>query len=142
MSTCALLAPGESATFAGYQLEYEAPFIKDEAHRTVQGGELRLLRDDSLVAILRPSASQYPGRLRFVATPALRVGLDGDLLVWITRFNPEAIEVDMYRYPLMWMLWAGGLITAGGAALALLGRRRPATDAPREVEHEGQTGSG
>ena len=46
------------------------------------------------------------------------------------------ITLDMYRYPLQWMLWVGGLMAAAGAALPLVFRKRSKTEEAAETVRE------
>ena len=43
--------------------------------------------------------------------------------------------LEVFVFPLMWLLWFGGLLTAAGGLYALRARRRPASsDPPHDPE--------
>ncbi len=124
------LAPGESVDFAGYEVTYVAPFFLTERHRDVIGATVELRRGDDVVAVLTPRLNDYPNQVQAVATPAVRVGWLEDVYVSLSRIDGGDITLDLFRYPLQWLLWAGGLLVAAGAALPLLVRKRGRTAAP------------
>ncbi|MEE8332031.1 MAG: cytochrome c-type biogenesis CcmF C-terminal domain-containing protein [Acidimicrobiia bacterium] len=125
---------GETASFGGYELTYEAPFSRNEANRTVVGAELSLSRHGERLVTLRPSINTYTGRRQSVPSPALRVGLTEDFYVSLTRIDGGGISADLFRNPLMWMLWVGGFVIVGGAAWPLtVGRKEREADAEELV---------
>ncbi len=135
--TDAPLSPGESVEFAGYEVAYVAPFFRSERHRDVIGATVELRRGGDVVATLEPRLNDYPNQVQAVPTPAVRVGPVEDIYVSLTRIESGDITLDLFRYPLQWLLWAGGLLTAAGAAVPLVLRKRrrdveaPATEPAR-----------
>ena len=65
-------------------------------------------------------------------TPAVRVGLVDDIYLSLTRIDAGAITLDAFRYPLIWLLWLGGIVTAAGAAVPLV-LRKPRREVPVPV---------
>ena len=119
------LSPGETALFAGYELVYDTPFSRVEPNRTVVGARLEVLRERRPVAVLDPRLNDYGGASGPVITPAVHSTPRGDLYVSITRLDSEGLAADVRAYPLQWMIWLGGLVTASGAGFSLTaGRRR------------------
>lgn len=118
------LRPGEQVAFAGYELAYEAPFSRVEPHRTVVGARIDVLRDGRRVAILDPRLNDYGSTSGPVVTPAVHSTFRGDLYVSLIRLDGEGVQVDVWVYPLQWMIWLGGLVTASGAAFSLVAIRR------------------
>ncbi|MDE0377271.1 MAG: hypothetical protein OXK16_15110, partial [bacterium] len=56
----------------------------------------------------------------------------GDLYVSLTRLDSSGMVADVWSYPLQWMVWLGGLVTAAGAGFSLsavASRRRQAARA-------------
>jgi cytochrome c-type biogenesis protein CcmF len=129
------LEPGESAPFDGYTLTYEAPFSRDEDHRSIVGASIALDRGDDRLAVLRPTLNQFENFAQPVPSPAIRVGLAEDVYVSLVRIDTTAITVDVFRHPLIWMLWAGGAIVVAGA-LWSLAMRKPERAAPVLRERE------
>ena len=125
------LAPGEAAPFAGYELAYEAPFSRTEPHRTAVGAHIRVSRGGSPAADLYPRLNDYGGASGPIITPAVHSTFRGDLYVSLTRIDHEGLHADVWAYPLQWMVWLGGLLTASGAGFSLLAVRRRAGVPPR-----------
>ena len=119
------LAPGERTHFAGYELAYETPFSRVEPNRTVVGARIEVLRDGRLVTVLDPRLNDYGSAAGPVITPAVYSTLRGDLYLSLTRLDNQGLHADVWAYPLQWMVWLGGLITACGAGFSLtaIGRR-------------------
>ena len=129
------LAPGESASFEGYTVAYVGPFARADGHRDVFGATIELRRDGSTVAVMEPRLNQYPNQVQPVPAPAVRVAWNEDVYASLVRLDGGNITLDLYRYPLQWMLWVGGLMAAAGAALPLVLRKR-GRDAPAETVME------
>ena len=121
------LEPGESMQFDGYELEYDAPFSRQEPNRLVVGARIIVKRDGRLIDVMEPALNQYPGFLQAIQTPAVRSTIVGDLYISPTRLDSSGVSADLWYYPMQWMLWLGGLIMASGAAFSLLAIRRSRT---------------
>ncbi|MBI5157380.1 MAG: heme lyase CcmF/NrfE family subunit [Acidimicrobiia bacterium] len=117
---------GESVVVDGYTLTYVSPFLREEAHRTVIGATVAVARGGSDLGTLGPALTQYPNQVQAIPTPSVRIGLREDLYLSLVRLESETARVtlDVYRFPLMWLLWLGGLVIVGGGALSFVGRRR------------------
>ena len=117
---------GESAVFDGYTLSYQGPFLTNEPNRQVLGATIDLSRGDHHIATLRPSLNQYPNQVQPVPTPAVHTGFREDVYLSLVRIEGGTgrVTVDAFRFPLMWMLWLGGLITVLGGVLGFAGRKR------------------
>jgi cytochrome c-type biogenesis protein CcmF len=116
---------GGSADFDGYTLTYEAPFLREQGHRTVIGATIALSRGGSDLGDLRPALTQYPNQVQAIPTPAVHTGLREDVYLSLVRIEEGSarVTIDAYRFPLMWLLWLGGLVIVGGGALSFVGRR-------------------
>ena len=130
------LAPGETARLAGYELEYASPFTRTETNRSAVGARIEVSRDGRRVATLSPRLNLYPNSASPIVTPAVHSTFSRDLYVSLTRLDSGGLAADVWVYPLQWMVWTGGLITAAGAGVSLLAARRPtpAGDRPRRRE--------
>ena len=119
------LEPGESADFDGYTLTYVAPFLSEQGHRTVIGATVELSRGGSDLGRLRPALTQYPNQVQAIPTPSVHTGLREDVYLSLVRIEEGSarVTIDAYRFPLMWLLWLGGLVVVGGGALSFVGRR-------------------
>ncbi len=122
------MQPGDRIEFSGFELEYSKPFVRQEPNRTAIGAEIDVYRDGGRVTTLEPRLNQYESFQQAIQTPAVYSTLRGDLYLSLTRIDDEGLAMDMWDYPLQWMIWAGGLLTAAGAGLSLLAVRVRARD--------------
>jgi cytochrome c-type biogenesis protein CcmF len=117
------LAPGQSAAAGPFTLTFTQTFERQEPHRMVRGARIELRRADRLVAVLEPRFNQYPRQVQAVGTPAVWTGLAQDVYVSLVALEPGRLSLQVIRHPLMWLLWAGGLVTVAGGVWALAGDR-------------------
>jgi len=118
------LTEGESAVVGDYCLEYLGATTRNEPQRTVTGARIRLLRADCEreIVVLEPTVNEYR-RPPSVASPAVHTGVFEDTFVSLIGGTTSEIVLGVSVFPLQWLLWAGGLVTAAGGAWAFLGRR-------------------
>ena len=116
------LEVGQAAVVDDYCFVYDGPVNRTEPNRIVQGVAVRVLRADcsTEVASLQPRVNVYNNSSQPVATPAVHTGLTEDVYLSIAGGGADAVTLDVFVFPLMWMLWAGGLITVAGGAWSLL----------------------
>ncbi len=116
---------GGSADFDGYTLSYVAPFVSEQEHRTVIGATIALSRGSTDLGSLRPALTQYPNQVQAIPTPSVHTGIREDVYLSLVRIEEGSgqVTLDAYRFPLMWLLWLGGLVVVGGGALSFVGRR-------------------
>jgi cytochrome c-type biogenesis protein CcmF len=124
--TTVTLDPGESVVVDGYTLTYLSPFVRDDGHRTLIGASVALSRGDRDLGTLGPALTQYPNQIQAVPTPAVHVGVREDVYLSLVRIEEGTgrVTLDVFRFPLMWLLWLGGLVVVCGGALSFGGRRR------------------
>jgi cytochrome c-type biogenesis protein CcmF len=77
-----------------------------------------------------------------VATPDVRTGLFEDVYVTLAGGGAAEVLISVAVFPLMWLLWAGGLVVVAGGVWALTGRRPRARTAPPEPALRGSVGGG
>lgn len=126
------LQPGESTEFNGYTIEYESPFQYQEPQRTVRGARITILRDSAFIAVMEPTANFYGEGSSGIVTPAVLSRPAGDLYVTIRSLDSDSVTLSLDTSPLIWLLWFGGFVTAGGGFWALWVRRRAES---RDREH-------
>ncbi len=137
------LTPGEAVPVEGYCLRYEGPFTESTAQRSVEGARLVLLRDDCATEIrsMAPRLNRYPNSAQAVATPDVRTGLVDDVYVSLAGGSADEIVLDVFVFPLMWLLWAGGLVTVAGGVWSFVARKppreRPTARPPAEATAHG-----
>jgi len=120
------LTAGQPAAFGPYQVALQGLFERQEPSRQVTGARIQLRQGGRVVRVLAPRLSQYPSQIQAIGTPAVWTGLTQDVYASLTRLDAGTVSLNLYRYPLMWLLWLGGLVAAAGGVVALGVRRRPA----------------
>ena len=128
----ATLAQGESVEFAGYTLTYTGNETNRLPYRTEVVAEMEIRDGADVVRSAGPSLNQYPSQQQAVATPSVWSTPREDIYIALTSLEDGQVSLSLYRYPLMWTLWAGGLLVAAGGFWAVGGRpwrRLPASAA-------------
>jgi cytochrome c-type biogenesis protein CcmF len=120
------LAEGERATIEGYCLEFGGSFRRIEPNRAVDGVDIRVFDEgcSNLISVLQPRVNIYPNSSQGVATPAVRTGVVEDLYLSIAGGTADEVVLDVFVFPLIWVLWLGGLVVVAGGFLAVAGRSR------------------
>ena len=130
------LTVGEPVQLEGYCLNYEGPTSRVEPNRQVDGARLTLLTADCSreLATMEPVFNRYT-RPPAVATPAVHTGFTEDVFIALAAVPGDSVVVDVSVFPLMWVLWLGGLIAVGGGlwGVAAKKRTRPVASANRDV---------
>jgi cytochrome c-type biogenesis protein CcmF len=126
------LSPGDSAAFDGYVVVYDQPFQREEANRTVTGARMDVFRGDDRITTLEPRLNQYATSRQSVASPAVDTGLRGDLYLSLASIDANSVTLEMYSFPLIWLVWVGGFLASAGGIFAWL-VRAPARS-PRSKE--------
>jgi cytochrome c-type biogenesis protein CcmF len=132
------LTPGDSVPFAGHEVTYTSPFVRDLPNKTAFGATLEVRRGESLVGTLEPRLNDYDSG-QTVASPAVHTGWRGDFYTSLAAWNEDgSISLDLYWFPFIWLVWVGGFTTALGAVFAWAARRRRApAELPMEQEAAG-----
>ncbi|MGQ0847739.1 MAG: cytochrome c-type biogenesis CcmF C-terminal domain-containing protein, partial [Actinomycetota bacterium] len=120
------LVPGDEIAFGGYALVYRSPFLQTETNRRVEGATIDVYRDGRFVTEMRPRANFFGTDTSGITTPAVHTTLGGDLYLTLLDINPTEIVLRLNTSPGIWLLWAGGLLTAAGGGWSLTARRRRA----------------
>jgi cytochrome c-type biogenesis protein CcmF len=125
---------GESVQVDDYCIVYEEATSRTEPNRLVTGARLDLRDADCTdhIASLEPVFNQY-SRPPAVATPAVHTGLFEDVFVALATVPGEDVVLDVLVFPLMWTLWAGGLVSVAGGLWAVFAkkpRRKPLVKEP------------
>ena len=115
---------GEAAPVAGYCVVYEGATSRVEPNRQVVGALVSLRTADCSreISVLEPVFNRY-ARPPAVATPAVDTGIVEDVFVAIASVPDDDVVLDVMVFPLMWMLWGGGLIMVAGGRWAAVARK-------------------
>jgi cytochrome c-type biogenesis protein CcmF len=120
------LAPGESTTVAGHEIE----LVGDEVDVDDQRTEYRALVRIDGGEVYAPTLQQFPNGTQTIGTPSVRTGFTEDVYLALAS-SPEGEEVTLrvIVLPLVLWLWVGGGMMFVGTMLAAFpGRRRDPTD--------------
>ena len=71
---------------------------------------------------MTPVFNQY-ARPPAVATPAVHTGIFEDVFIALATVPGDDVVLDVMVFPLMWVLWVGGLIAVGGGMWAVFARK-------------------
>jgi cytochrome c-type biogenesis protein CcmF len=129
------IPPAGGASFSQYSLSYESPIVVlDEGYRLVEGIQISVRDAGGRTVTLEPRFHRYPGYRLPVATPDLLRTLRGDLYLSLAGISRQGIVLDAFFFPLVWLLWTGGIVTAAGGLWSLLARGRDRVRSPRRPE--------
>jgi cytochrome c-type biogenesis protein CcmF len=76
-----------------------------------------------VIDILEPRLSSFGNQVQPIPTPAIHTDLSGDVYLSLTRIDQNAIALDMWRYPLEYLIWLGGFIIVTGGVWSLAVRK-------------------
>ena len=115
----ATLAPEQSVTFAGYTVTYEGNAQRQLPDRKILAARFVLRDGTRVVRIAEPRLSTFPNQVQAVAAPSVWTTPRQDIYLALTRLDDQGAAVNLYRYPLMWLLWVAGLLVVLGSLWAL-----------------------
>jgi cytochrome c-type biogenesis protein CcmF len=133
------LEQGESAVVAGYCVRYVEPVSRVEPNRTVSGVKVEVLDESCsrVIDVLEPRLNTYPGSAQAIGTPAVSTGFVNDVYLAIAGGSAERIELNVFVFPLQWLLWAGGAIVVFGGVFAMIpkpSKQRRASDLSEPIQ--------
>lgn len=117
------LSIGETSEFAGFELTYAGAFQEERPNKTSVGANIQVSRDGKPITIMQPRLNSFTNASQPVATPAVHSDLSGDIYLSMTRVSQNAVSLDLWRYPLQWLLWLGGLVTVAGGVWSMALKR-------------------
>lgn len=122
------LERGQSAEFAGYEVTFLGVRDFQTSGRSVTEADIQLSEHGSVQRVATPRLSSFRGQAQSVAAPSVWSTPTQDIYVALAQFNPNRVTINLYRYPLMVWMWAGGALVVAGGFWALSGRRRKRAD--------------
>jgi len=126
------LAAGDTGVVGGYCVRHDGTFREVHPNRVVDGYHMTVLRDDCAtpVAELSPHINRYRGASQAIASPAIHTGLVDDVYLSIAGGTADVVALDVFVFPLQWLVWVAGLIIVLGGLVAL-GRKARRRDTLR-----------
>lgn len=122
--TSVVLERGESVQFEGYTVTYQGSFERVGGDRTSTIARVVFEADGEVEFGAEPALTQFNNQVQAVATPSVWSTPSRDIYVALSSLEADRIGLNLYRYPYMWLLWAGGTLVMVGGVWALGFRRR------------------
>lgn len=117
------LSAGQSVAASGFTVSYLRPTAATEPTFRSRGVKVSVARGGTQ-RTLNPQLRTYPNQRESLAKPDVWTRWQGDdAYVAIVALDDSSVTLHVYRYPWMWLVWAGGLTMAAGAVAGLLLRR-------------------
>jgi cytochrome c-type biogenesis protein CcmF len=111
---------GSSTEVSGYTLTFSESFTRSEPNRSVLGARIEVSSGGRVLEVLEPSVNRYPNLTQAIGTPAVRTGWSEDLYLSLRSIDQESIVLEAQVFPMMYLLWFGGMLAAAGGLYARL----------------------
>ncbi len=121
------LAPGETATIAGYEVTHQRLVVEPLANDPrVTETRAEVAYEGRQSGTLATALRDYPNSPTAIATPAVRTSLAEDLYVTLLAYDTStgAVTLHLFVNPLVVWIWMGGAIVGIGAAFAIWPERQ------------------
>ena len=115
---------GGSLEFDGYSVTFDKTEEHREADRLITDAHLVFRTGDRVDYVATPRLTAFDNQPQAIGAPSVWNRPSGDIYVALSNLEPDSVAVNVYEYPLMSWLWAGGVLMAAGGLWALGGRRR------------------
>ncbi|WP_374338733.1 heme lyase CcmF/NrfE family subunit [Methyloversatilis sp.] len=119
------MAPGQTATLAGYTFKFHGAFEHDGPNYDAARGRIEVTRDGRQVAMMEPEKRMYRVSQMPMTEAAIDSGFTRDVYVSMGEPLPdgEAWIVRIFYKPFVNWIWFGALIMALGGVIAAADRR-------------------
>ncbi len=117
----------------GYELTFTGAEWEEQPHRKSMVASFDVSRDGKSLGVMAPRLNHYKSMAQPLGTPTVHSGLDEDLYLSLVQVDEQAgtASLEVRRLPLVWWLWAGGLVMLFGTIVAAWPSRKKATPAAR-----------
>ncbi|MBP6750160.1 MAG: heme lyase CcmF/NrfE family subunit [Xanthomonadaceae bacterium] len=118
------MRPGQTLTLGRDAFVFEGVERAQGPNYMASRGTVRLLRDDTLVAVLHPEKREYASGGQVMTEAAIRPGVARDVFVALGEpLGGDAWAVRVQIKPFIRWIWGGALLMALGGLLAATDRR-------------------
>jgi cytochrome c-type biogenesis protein CcmF len=119
------MAPGQTATLAGYTFRFDGAFAHEGPNYDAARGRIEMTRDGRSVAMMYPEKRMYRVSQMPMTEAAIDSGITRDIYVSMGEPLPDgsAWIVRIFYKPFINWIWVGALIMAFGGVLAAADRR-------------------
>ncbi|MBJ7451801.1 MAG: heme lyase CcmF/NrfE family subunit [Blastococcus sp.] len=115
---------GKSLEFGGYSVTFEKTEEHRETDRLITDAHLVFRTGDRVDFVATPRLTAFDNQPQAIGAPSVWTRPGSDIYVALSNLEPQSVAVNLYEYPLMSWLWAGGVLMAAGGLWALGGRRQ------------------
>lgn len=118
------MAPGDSVEVGGYEVRLDGVETGEEGRYIFVVADMTLLRNGQQIDTVTPQIRAYEDQPLPIPEPVLRSTPREDIVFAISRVNQDAsgVEVSVFVKPLVFWVWAGGLLIALAGVVGLTGR--------------------
>lgn len=115
---------GDVVEVGGYEVRLDGVETGDDDRFIFVAADLTLLRNGQVIDTVTPQIRAYESQPLPVPEPVLRSTPREDIVFAISRVNQDAtgVEVNVFVRPLVFWVWAGGLLIAMAGVVGLIGR--------------------
>ncbi len=118
------MAPGETATIAGYTIAFEGVAPRRGPNYEERVGAFRVLDGEAEITRLESGRRTFPAERQSTTEAGIHVAASGDLYVVLgDPLEGGRHTVRLYFNPLVRLIWLGALVMFLGGALSLSDRR-------------------
>lgn len=118
------LERGETVTSMGYAVTFEGVRNYETSDRSARGAQVVFRKGGRVVHVAEPRLTKFGNQPQAVGTPSVWTTPSRDIYVALSSLRTDQIGLNLYRYPLMWTLWFGGIMVMAGGVWALGWRSR------------------
>lgn len=124
MQNSARMAPGSTASVAGYTFTFHGTHKETGPNYNAEVGHFTISEDGEQVAALYPAKRHYMAGGQVMTEAGIAPGIFRDLYVSLGRpLEGNAWSVRIYYRPFVRWIWGGGFVVALGGFLALTDKR-------------------
>ena len=138
-----IAVPGESYEIGSYEFRFRGVTEVMGSNYLALQGDIRVFRNATEVAILKPEKRFYPVAQTTTTEAAIDMGLLRDLYVVLGDQNEDrGWVIRTYIKPMVNWIWIGAIVMAAGGAMSLTGfARSTATNKGRHMHGPANAGS-
>ena len=117
----------------GYELTFLGSEWQEQPHRKSMVATFEVSEGSTFLGEMAPRLNHYKSMRQPIGTPVVKSGLDQDLYLSLVQVDEAAgtASLEVRVLPLVWWLWAGGILMLLGTIVAAWPSRRSSAAAAR-----------
>ena len=116
------LRVGEPVQLLDYELTFQGVNEVEEPNRLVRQAPIEIVRDGRDLGTYAPSLNAFRNQAVSIGTPSVRTTFTEDVYLALRNFDDDRIDLEVIRFPFMWVLWVGAGVLVAGGGVATVGR--------------------